>query len=101
MNIRAAKVDDAETLARIMIEANVHAFTGRVPEQCLRWITHEESERNWRRTIETELRGPAILVVAEEEGEVVGFAMTRVAGDETEAELKNMAVSPSHQRRGV
>jgi len=91
-----------------MISANRHAFAGLVPEQCLRWITPQESADNWRRTISPGgmAEGDCLLVAEHESSaEVVGFALARVrrgGGDDRAAgELQVIAVSPAFQLQGV
>jgi ribosomal protein S18 acetylase RimI-like enzyme len=103
MIIRPAKPGDADALARVMIAGMKHAFTGRVPDRCLAWITHEESARNWQRTIERGLAISDALPIAEDAGEVIGYCMGKRVDSEQrfDAELRSMAVVPSHQHRGI
>ena len=84
IRIRPAVVSDADALARVMIEANQHAFRGLVPDRCLAWITPQESADNWRKTLGPGgMRHADCLLVAETlpEATVVGFAMGRPAVD--------------------
>src|SRR5687767_5185657 len=105
IRIRHAVAGDADALAHVMISANRHAFAGLVPEQCLHWITPQESADNWRRTINPGGMGEGeCLLVAEHEpsAEVVGFALARVrrgdgGGGDARGELQVIAVSPAFQ----
>lgn len=44
--IRDATPEDAPSLADTVIEPIISTFRGRVPDQCLSWITKEESIAN-------------------------------------------------------
>jgi GNAT superfamily N-acetyltransferase len=107
MQIRSAVTEDAPALARVMIEANVQAFRGLVPDRCLEWITPQESAANWKKTLAPgALREEECLLVAEEAGTgVVGFALAKLMEDARypryRAELRIIAVDPSWQRRGI
>ena len=82
MRIRNVLLADADELARIMIDANQDAFRGLVPEQCLNWITPQESADNWRRTINrgADMNADDRLLVAETEhpSHLIGFVLVRV-----------------------
>jgi GNAT superfamily N-acetyltransferase len=103
--IRAATLADAAALARVMIDAHVAAFRGRVPDRCLEWITPEESTANWQRTLSAGgLRAEECLFAADDSAVgVLGFALGRVANDEPAyaGEVRVIAVTPAHQRCGI
>ena len=90
-----------------MIDANVDAFRGLVPEQCLEWITPHESETNWRRTLSPgSLTQQECLLVAENtSGQLAGFALVKLLNDATfpdyPTELRIISVDPAHQRQGI
>ena len=49
ITIRPARIDDCPELGRIIVSATQDAFRDRVPDQCLNWLTPEESAMNWAR----------------------------------------------------
>ena len=105
VSIRAATLADAPALADIVIDANEAAFRGRVPDQCLSWLTRAESATNWRRALGPGGLGEGqCLVVAETPtGQVVGCALGGPHGDEPgyHGELSLLGVLPAYQRRGI
>jgi GNAT superfamily N-acetyltransferase len=127
--VREITPDDAEALAHIIVTATKHAFTGLVPDVYATWLSEDEraaccvqamadgrdvaealamaedakSAANWRRSMAHEWEPSEILLAAEYDGEMVGFAIGRPsAGDlEYRGELTALYVLPSHQGRGV
>src|SRR5262245_1730634 len=103
--IREATPADAAALADIVIDSNQTAFRGRVPDQCLAWLTKDESADNWRTFISRDDREDGwFLYVAElAEGRVVGCALGGPQPDEPghPGELKLLGVLPAYQRRGL
>ena len=95
------------------MSATQDAFRGRVPDQCLNWLTPEESAANWAKnfTSNDHLWPGDYLFVAETEYEVIGLAMLSeiTAEDNYEPwiasryrhELLSLQVAPLWQRQGV
>lgn len=95
-------MEDAPELARILTETNRATFQGLVPDHCLDSPTLEESERNWRRFFQENVEeNPFLLVVENEAGQMVGYA---IAGGQTnkadEAELNVLMIDTLWQRQG-
>jgi ribosomal protein S18 acetylase RimI-like enzyme len=101
--LRYATVEDAPELARILVGTNRETFHGLVPDAWLDDPTLEESERNWRRAIGSELEEGEFLLVAENtEGTMLGFAMAGgKTGRDAERELNVLMVDTPWQRRGI
>ena len=111
--IRHARIDDCPALGRIIVSATQDAFRGRVPDQCLNWLTPEESAVNWAKnfTSDQSLEPGDTLFVAETENEVIGLAMLSEITPEDNYEpfitthysheLRSIQVAPAWQRRGV
>jgi len=112
--IRHAHIDDCPALARIIINATQDAFRGRVPDQCLNWLTPEESAANWAKNFKTEKSledGDSLIVAETISGEVVGLAMLSKITSEDDYEpsivkqyayeLRSLQVDPAYQRRGI
>ena len=103
--IREAREEDAAALAACVIEPIRAVFRGRVPEQCLAWLTVEESTENWRRWFRRREGddGRFLLVAEVEEGRVVGCALGGRQTEEPpyEGELFLLGVLPAYQGRGI
>lgn len=95
------------------MSATQDAFRGRVPDQCLNWLTPEESAANWAKnfTSNDHLWPGDYLFVAETENEVIGLAMLAEITEEDNYEpwianryrheLLSLQVDPKWQRQGV
>lgn len=111
--VRPARFEDRYALARILIDATLTTFRGRVPDRCLYSLTVEDSATNWGRNFEDGvLSAGEYLYVAEVAGvDVIGLAMagrpsTVTVLDQQIAqsyprELVTLQVDPAWQRRGV
>jgi GNAT superfamily N-acetyltransferase len=111
--IRHARIDDCPALGRIIVSATQHAFRGRVPDQCLSWLTPEESAVNWAKNFMSDqsLEPGDSLFVAETQYEVIGLAMLSEITPEYDYEpsitsrysheLISLQVAPPWQRQGV
>jgi len=95
-------VEDAPALARILTEANRHAFQGRVPDHCLDSPTLAESERNWRRSLAEKSWENRFLCLLDDEfegilGYIIFSSKTEIAN---EAELDVLMIDIPWQRQG-
>jgi len=102
--IRDAKVEDAPALADTVIEPIVTTFRGHVPDQCLSWITKDESIANWQRWFGQDREDGEFLLVAELlEGGVVGCALggPQTADSRFAGELYLLGVLSTYQRQGI
>lgn len=100
--VRDVRVDDARSLALILITANEVAFRGRVPDRCLEF-TEAESAANWRSTLLDGLPPGDVFVVAEQPGGApMGYAWGGPCDDpHYRGELRQIAVLPSEQGKGI
>jgi ribosomal protein S18 acetylase RimI-like enzyme len=113
VGIRRARIDDCYALARLVIDGNVHAFRGRIPDHCLTSLTVEESVQNWRKNFvdDSTIRDDEHLLVAEIGPDVIGIAMagresSLVVDDGAIAErfprdLSALYVDPAWHGRGI
>lgn len=102
--IRDATYDDAPALAETVIEPIVTTFRGRVPDQCLTWLTHDESMTNWQQWFRRDGNDGQFLLVAElPAGRVVGCALggPQVADPQFAGELYLLGVRSAHQGYGI
>jgi ribosomal protein S18 acetylase RimI-like enzyme len=102
--IRDARVEDAPALADTVIEPIVTTFRGLVPDQCLSWITRDESIANWQRWFWHDRHDGQFLLVAElMEGGVVGCALggPQTAEAQFAGELYLLGVLSTYQGHGI
>jgi ribosomal protein S18 acetylase RimI-like enzyme len=118
MVVRAARVEDAPALARVIVDTCRSAHRSHVPEAYWQkrfgeW-TYEDSERNWRRSLRQIASGKSprectyVAVDSPAEGmgdrEVVGLAVggpPKAGGPADTGEIYALYVCESHQRRGL
>lgn len=103
MKIREASIEDAPVLARIGVDTNRVTFSGLVPEACLEF-PYEESEGNWRKSLQSGLKKGQFLMVAENESDAVVayiLAGSHTGRDDFPRELDLLMVDTPYQRRGI
>src|SRR5215207_7370237 len=103
-HIRDAIADDVPALADTVIEPIITTFHGRVPDQCLSWLTKAESITSWQKWFQADRNDGQFLLVAElTEGFVVGCALGGPQPDDPRfhGELYLLGVLSTHQRRGI
>lgn len=102
MIIRRATAEDAEAIARVHVASWRATYAGIVPAEFLAALSVEQRAAQWREAVTPGRQ--SYLVVAEAEGEVIGFA---VGGPEREgdpdyvAELYAIYLLAEHQGRGI
>jgi GNAT superfamily N-acetyltransferase len=91
--VRAAQPDDAAAIAEVHVETWRGAYAHAVPAEYLASLDVARRARWWRSEIET----GADVLVAEDDGKVVGFASVGAARDEPESvgELYAIYVRPA------
>lgn len=103
LQIRAARVGDAEGIAKVHVYTWQNAYLGLIPESFLQGLSVEQRTATWIKNIENPLPKSQTLV-AEVSGEIVGFIGI---GADREADLPNQGevyaiyVMPGVQRRGI
>ncbi len=104
-SIREAAYDDAAALADIIIQSNLIAFRGLVPDQCFTWLTWAESKANWQRFLQTQRTADEefLHVATSAAGLVVGLGLGGSQVDEPlfGGELYSLNVLPAFQGQGV
>jgi GNAT superfamily N-acetyltransferase len=80
ITIRLASQPDARTIAEIHVRAWRWAYRGLMPDELLDGLSIERRERTWQRSLSSERPRNRILV-AEQEGRVVGFVATGPSQD--------------------
>ena len=110
IDFRYATVEDAQELARVLIETNEATFRGLVPDQCLTSLSLEESAANWRKTLSGGgLEEGKFLIVAEQIGAgdkpkgLLGYVLAGADSKlaDYESELNVLMVDTPWQRQGI
>lgn len=107
--VREARPADAAAVARIQVLAWRTAYAGLVPDEVLEEVTSAAAEERWRDRWRESMQRPPTgrhrLLVADDAGDVAGFAAFGPATDpdrwpRTDAELYALHVDPDRTRRG-
>lgn len=69
MNVRKAKIEDAAGIARVHVDSWRSTYKGVVPEDFLASLSYSAREQLWQKLIPT-----GGVFVAEQNGEIIGFA---------------------------
>ena len=112
MRIRAAQVEDAPALGRVMVTSWLSAHRGQMPDaawqkRVAEW-TPEVSARAWARLLDEcadDSEPRVVLLVADDDnGDLVALALGRAAEGDTSglaAQLDALYVLPDQQGRGI
>ncbi len=90
LTIRPATIDDARAIAEVHIASLRHAYAGVIDEAYLAGLDAEARAAQWRERL-TNPQPRTTILVADEEGTVVGFAMLGPSRDE-DAELGGLEI---------
>jgi GNAT superfamily N-acetyltransferase len=101
VEVRAATVADAPAMGQLVVRAWQAAYRGQMPDDYLNDLRPEEREAYWDSVLRREDRRGVILV-AERDGKVVGFAAAGPSPDPQGAgELYAINVDPEHWGSGA
>jgi ribosomal protein S18 acetylase RimI-like enzyme len=101
VTIRRATVQDAPALGRLNVRMVQAAYGGQMPDERLDGPWPEERAAGWERGLRRD-RDQDPVLVAEEAGRVVGFAVVGPAQDpEGAGELCAITVDPDHRGTGA
>ena len=104
---REAKEADAEGIARVHVASWRTTYAGLIPDETLANLSEERRVEGWRESIRREAN---FVLVAEDDGEIVGFAAGGPEREETarqsdgllfDAELYAIYLLAEHQGRGI
>lgn len=99
--IRKADIEDAAAIARVQVESWKTTYAGIVSEVFLASLNQEDRMRSWQEQI---LAGNVTIFVAEDQGEIFGFAAggeARENLDKYDAELYAIYLLRERQSQGV
>jgi GNAT superfamily N-acetyltransferase len=100
VSIRAALMEDASAIAHVHVESWRSTYAGIVPEAYLASLDEELRATLWREW----LAGETVILVAEWDGRVVGFAhggKNREPVEQCDAELYSIYLLHEAQKRGI
>ncbi|HEX8227991.1 MAG TPA: GNAT family N-acetyltransferase [Chloroflexia bacterium] len=100
--IREATIEDVPGIARVHIESWRTTYKGIMPQSIIEGFTYEQREALWRRALDP--GNASFVYVAEEGGEVVGFASGGPAREDAPnhaAELYAIYLLQEHQGKGI
>jgi ribosomal protein S18 acetylase RimI-like enzyme len=99
--VRPATLADAPAMGQVVVRAWQAAYRGQLPEDYLDGLRAEERAAYWDGVLRGE-HGPGVILVAERDGEVVGFAAAGPSPDPQGAgELYAINVDPDHWGGGA
>ena len=99
--MRRAVVDDAEGIERVRTDTWRDAYRGLMPDSLLDGLSYDASRR---RAIMSALPPHQVAIVAEVNGDVVGFCLggrTRTPDDPFRGEVYAIYVLPQHHGQGI
>jgi ribosomal protein S18 acetylase RimI-like enzyme len=101
VTVRPATAADAPAMGRLVVRAWQAAYRGQMPDAYLDWLRAEDRAAYWDGALRREdLRG--VVLVAERDGEVVGFAAAGPSPDpEGAGELFAINLDPDHWGAGA
>jgi GNAT superfamily N-acetyltransferase len=101
VTVRPATVADAAAMGRVHVRAWQAAYRGQMPDGYLDGLRASERAAGWERALQAERPRGGVLV-AERDGEVVGFANVGPAADlDGAGELYAINVDPAHWGTGT
>ena len=103
ITIRPASVDDAAAIARVRVDAWRTAYRGIVPDAYLDAMDVEASAQMWDRVLAAAATKASVFV-AENDGEVVGFAAANLLQEpkhDFNAELSAIYLRRDYRRAGI
>ena len=101
VRVRRAVVDDAEAIERIRTDTWRAAYRGLMPDSVLDGLGYDATRR---RAFMSALSAHQFVLVAEDDGAVVGFCIggrSRTPDDPFKGEIYAIYVLPKHQARGI
>jgi GNAT superfamily N-acetyltransferase len=105
VEIRSATVSDVRAIARVHVDSWQAAYRGQIPEDYLQALSVDSRERVWRELIADARPPREQILVALDEGSLVGFAGTCPSRDPDATpavgELGSIYVAPEHWSRSV
>lgn len=104
MIVREANDLDLPAIARVHVDTWRTTYSGIMPEDTLAKLSYEKREQGWRQIFGTAADSCQFLYVADESGQIVGFASggpERTDDPIYKGELNAIYVLKNYQRKGI
>lgn len=104
VTVRLANSGDADAIGRVQVETWHAAYEGLMPDEAIAGFDVERRQQMWREGLAREPQPGSATLVAELDGEVVGFASVGRSRDEeteNEGELYAIYLQPACWNRGI
>ncbi len=104
MQIRLARIDDADGLARVHVDSWRVAYKGIVPDEHLASLSYEKRATRWHESLSKSESTTFLFVAQDDDGRVMGFAAGGVGRDgdpNYTGELYAIYLHPDYWRRGI
>lgn len=106
MKIREANISDEKGIGKVHVDSWLSTYKGLIPDEKLNQLSYKKSEKKWKQNIENSLRSPEeILLVAEVDGEIIGFCNGGLNKDiktqEYQSCLSAIYILKEFQRKGI
>ena len=107
MEIRPARLEDAEAIAKVHVDTWRTTYAGIVPDEFLAQLSQERSARMWRRALQDEERQGCLFVAEEAQAGVIGFVSGGPLREEVpghpvyEGEIYAIYVLAAHRGKGA
>lgn len=107
VQIRPARPEDAESIARVQVDTWRTAYRGIVPDEFLRRLSYEISTRGWRKRLQGGDAETFLFVAEEETAGIVGFVSGGPLREAIEGrpdyrgEVYAIYVRDEYQRQGI
>ena len=100
IQIRSARLDDAEPIAGVHVATWRTAYAGMLPDHVLLGLSSDAEYRYWRHAIAARQRDCSVYVAADEDSEILGYGSAgpaRSNGLPFADEIYTLYVAPDHQ----
>ncbi|MBU4486625.1 MAG: GNAT family N-acetyltransferase [Candidatus Delongbacteria bacterium] len=106
MIIREAEIADAAGIAYVHTSSWLTTYRGIMPDEKLDSLNCEDCEKKWLRNIQNSFEGKEILLVAEMNGQIVGFCGGSMNDDPNTKEkyandLRVIYILQEYQKQGI
>lgn len=102
MQIRRAKLDDAQSIAKVHVDSWRTTYKGIIPNDFLNNLSYEQRTELWKKNITR--KDNYVVIVENNEGQILGFAdawKRENNVEENSVDLTSMYLLEKHQGKGI